>query len=233
MSTLAADPKTKTNEWLYPVVADVIGIGLFLLLNSFFETRFSRAAIDFSALADAFVLALPYVLFLIGVHQVRRLTGGSAEFLSNRVILGLLAVPFAFGLTIAIADLTGYINSIFTVDFGDMGNGYYFLTTPAVYLFFALLYFFVLIQTVHTPTTLSNQLIAPLVGINLFAVAVASYLNVKLVGMQPLAKGAAIFAILLFMFALPRVIYFFKTRSFISAVSVDVSLLIMTILAVM
>ncbi|MGB1251268.1 MAG: hypothetical protein ACPG8W_11675 [Candidatus Promineifilaceae bacterium] len=232
MSTFVADPKSNVNSWLYPVIADVLGVVLFLVLNRFFEGRFTREAIDFSALTDAFALALPYILFLFGVHRVRQLDGFSAEFLSNRLMLGLIAVPFAFGLTSAIADLTGYLSSIFTVDFGDMGNGYYFLTTPAVYLFFTLLYFFVLIQPIESPKAPSAHLAAALVAINLFAVAVASYLNVTLIDMAFFTKWLLIFGLLLFFFALPRIIYYVKTRSWISVVSFDVFLLAISVLAV-
>lgn len=230
MSTFAADSNTQTNHWLYPLLADLIGIGLFLLLNSFFEQRFSRSALDFSALTDAFVLILPYILFLVGVHQVQRLIGGSAEFLQNRIILGLLAIPFALALTVAIADLTGYLNSIFTVDFGDMGNGYYFLTTPAIYFFFSLLYFFVLIQPINTPINLSAHILAPLLGINLFTVAAASYLNVTIINMAPFAHRGLILVVLLFLFTLPRIIYFIKTRSWQSAISFDLFILLIVIL---
>lgn len=231
MTSLTADSKTQTMRWLLPLVADLIGIGLFFLLNPFFSARFGRNALDMSALTDALVLVLPYILFLFGVHQVRRLAGKSAEFLHNRLLLGLIAVPFALALAVAIADLTGYLNSIFTVDFGDMGNGYYFLTTPAVYLFFALLYFFILIQTINQPVLLTQSLLVALIAINLFAVAVVSYLGETLRIDSGAAKWATLLLVSLFLFTLPRLIYQVKTHSRVALPSLCVFLLIITAFA--
>ena len=53
--------------WATPILADLLGVGFFALANGWLTARFSRNAIDFTALQDAGLFALFHVAFLFGV----------------------------------------------------------------------------------------------------------------------------------------------------------------------
>ncbi len=210
--------------WALPIFADLLGVGFFILVNSWLTMRFSRNAIDFTALQDAGLFALFHVAFLFGITLVRKLRGGALfPFLKNRYVLGLFAVPYAAAFMFAIADLSSYLDTLFTVNFGDMGNGYYFLVTPAIYLFVGLLYLFILLQPAELTLDLQKWSVPTLLLTNLMLAAATSYfmavaptLFPNLINF-PLAFIA--FIILAFLFILPRIIYYARSRNVLAIIS--------------
>ncbi len=216
--------------WAMPILADLLGVGFFALANSWLTARFSRNAIDFTALQDAGLFALFHILFLFGITFVRKLHGAALfPFLKNKYVLGLFAVPYAVAFMFVIADLSGYLDTIFTVNFGEMGNGYYFLVTPAIYLFVGLLYFFILLQSAELTLEPQTWTLPTLLLINLMLVAAACYFAAIAPRLLPnfasFPTAIVAFISLAFLFTLPRIIYFAKSRHILAVISFDVTLL--------
>ena len=232
-TTTSAEPTSL--ERFAPITADLLGIGFFLLANRWLTFRFQRDAIDFTALQDAGVLLGFHILFLIGITWLRKLNGQPLlPFLQNRLLVGSLTVVYAIAFMFAVADLSSYLNTLFTVNFGDMGNAYYFLVTPAIYLFVGLLYLFILLQSADSTLAPRQFAMPSLLLINLMLVASASYLAAVLPRLFPvitnLPTAVVVYVGLLVLFALPRLIYYAKTRSLISLVSFDLMLIALAFL---
>lgn len=218
-----------------PIVADALGIGFFLLANGWLTTRFSRNAIDFTALQDAGLFALFHICFLFGITFVRKLRGADLfPFLQNKWVLGLFAAPYALAFMFTIADLSSYLDTLFTVNFGDMGNGYYFLITPAIYLFVGLLYLFILLQPAELTLDLQSWTLPTLLLQNLMLAAAASYLVAIIPRLFPdltnIPTAIIAFAILTFLFILPRLFYFAKSRNLLAIISFDAMIVAFAIL---
>ena len=239
MTTLTSAEQPRREPLAVPLLADLIGFALFWLLSGFLAARFSRSAVDMTALADAGLLAGFHMLFVIGVVLVRKLApvrDAKLNWLNNRAPIGILAVLYAIAFAFSIADLSGYLTTLFTVDFGDMGNGYYFLVTPAIYLFVGLLYLFVLTQPISAEAQHPTGFISLLL-INMMLIATAAYLrtNLSLVleSEGQLAIAVIIYIILAALFLLPRLIYAAKTRNWFSLASFDVLLMALAIVSVL
>lgn len=215
---------------IMPIIADLLGIGFFLLANSWLTMRFSRDAIDFTALQDAGLFALFHICFLFGISFVRKLHGAERfPFLNYKFVLGLFAVPYAVGFMFAIADLSSYLDTLFTVNFGDMGNAYYFLVTPAIYLFVGLLYLFILLQSAEITLDPQTWTLPTLLLINLMVAATASYLAAVFDRLTPdmarLPTAIITYALLTLLFILPRLLHYAKTRNLLTLFSFDIMLL--------
>jgi hypothetical protein len=216
--------------WAMPILADLLGVGFFAVANVWLTTRFSRSAIDFTALQDAGLFALFHLAFLFGITFIRKLKGADLfPVLKNNYVLGLFAAPYGLAFMFAIADLSSYLDTLFTVNFGDIGNGYYFLVTPAIYLFVGLLYLFILIQPAELTLDPQKWTLPSLLLTNLMLAAAASYLAAVIPQLFPnlanFPTAVLAFIVLAILFSLPRLIYYAKSRNFLAVVSFDVALL--------
>lgn len=220
----------RTAAWYVPLVADLLGLLFFGLVSRYFVQRFGRNSIDMSALATAMIFALFYIGFLIGVVFLRKqITAFEPHpMLNQRTVVAPLAIIFAVAFVMIVAHLTGYLSLIFDINFGDMGNSYYFLVTPAVYLFIGLLYLFVLTQPVSADKDGSSTSFASLLLVNLFiAVSACYFVAVKSLLFEDwsaIALGVVAYTILLLFFVLPRLIYLDKTRQWFSLLTFDLAL---------
>lgn len=234
MSSLASSQPISTQQRIAPFVADGIAILLYLATAGWLVERFSRNALNFTALLDAGILLVSHIVFLIGIARLRRVGGPpSYKLVENKPLTAVLCVIYAVAFVFSVADLTGYLDTLFTVDFGDMGNAYYFLVTPAVYLMIGLLYLFLLRQPVDTADTEASGLV-PLVLTNVMLVAAAAFLQAfmrgNFEGQAPLVTAVISYAVLTLLFLLPRAIYSARTRNWLGILSFD--LLIIALVAI-
>ena len=218
-----------------PIIADLAALLLYFLSVGWMVGRFGRNALDFTALNDAGILVGFHFLFLIGIWQLTKLPGKMRySFLSNRYFQGLFAVIYAVAFVMGVADLTGYLDTLFTVEFGDMGNGYYFLITPAVYLFVGLLYLFILRQPTDQTANADKVSLPTLLLLNGMLVAAAAFLHAFLLtrfeSLSPVVIGLITYVILGIIFLLPRLLFAAKRQSLISLLSYD---LLITALAIL
>ena len=197
--------------------------------------RFSRNALDFTALNDAGILVAFHFLFLIGIWLLTKLPGDMPyPVLGNRYFQGVFVVIYAVAFVMGVADLTGDLDTLFTVEFGDMGNGYYFLITPAVYLFVGLLYLFILVQPTEQTANADRTSLPMLLLLNGMLVAAAAFLHAflptRFESLSPVLIGLITYVILGIIFLLPRLFFAAKRRSLLALISYD---LLITALAIL
>lgn len=218
------------------LIADGAALLLFWLLHNRLIERFSRNPIDFSALTDALLFVLFYALFLGGVLIVRKVRGAVPAVLQSRRTLALIGVPFAVVMLLIIGDLTAFFDTIFDIDFGDTGNGYYFLVTPAIYILVALLYFLLLIQPVENSAQPLRGQGAALLAIDMFGGVLSAYFAAVLPMLLPAASPVVVFVVvavlLLFMVLFPRVLFALKAGRSLSVVPYVAMLSLMLIIAI-
>lgn len=211
------------------LLADGIGGLIFWLIGEWLVGRFQRPTFDFAAFDDAILLAFLYALFLIGVAIIRKIDVPNQlpTLMQDRRFIAVVGIPFAAAFIFVIADITGYADSVTSLDFGDSGNSYYFLVTPAIYLFFGLLYFFISSTELSPSLTHAPYALIGLVAVNIFIGASASYLGavvVPLLGMGTVGTIVVVYLILLFFFTLPRLIYGLRQRQLLTLISFDILL---------
>lgn len=124
-----------------PLLGTLLGILIYqLLLGRPLQSRFINNEGDFSALVDGVIFLSFFIAFLIAVHLIRKQP--TPNFPSqNGWLIALLTAPLILAIVWALAETSGYLDLVFDISFGDVGNAYYFLITPGIYLFFGLLYF--------------------------------------------------------------------------------------------
>ena len=226
----AMEESPSTVAFHTPITADVVGIVLHLLYHGTLVRRFGRNINDISALGDAMLFVVAYAFFLVGIVLLRKMRPSAPHWLLEQRQLAiasgiLMAVTIAF----VIADLSGYLDLVFTIEFGDMGNSYYFLITPAIYLFIALLYMFFQTVPMMDSAEAHNKAFISLLCTNIFIGVSTSYAAVAaqrwLSDSGKISVGVTVYLTLLLLFILPRLYYAFKTRQWHSLASFDVSLI--------
>lgn len=210
-------------------IADMFGIIIYLLIAPFLLNRFLQTEVNPGMLVNLTIMAVFYVIFLASVNAFKRLPEqGSAEkpfaFVANRSVGIGAAILFAIFMIFVLLDLSGFMDSVFRLDFGDSGNSLYLLLGPSVMVVFALMYIFVVITPPHPEVepyaNPQRMALLTLLGANLIMGAFSSYLASLLLrtGSSASVIVIAVFTLVLFvlLFLYPRLLYIRKTGSLIS-----------------
>jgi hypothetical protein len=204
---------------LLPILADLAGVGLYLLLAPFLLRQFARLGFNNSLWLAAF-----YILFCFSVHYLRKSRPGQEStqprLLENRKLMVTLAVVMALFVATATAYVTGFLDSVVNLNrtiLDEPAAAIYLLLSPATWFGLALIYVLVLSPPAGSsenetspagPTTLSTLL--ALVGVNLMAVVSAvvfAALFARFPAAGSLPAGILIFLLFLLLFLPPRLIY--------------------------
>lgn len=202
---------------LLPILADLAGVGLYLLLAPFLLRQFGRLGFNNSLWIAAF-----YILFCFSVHYLKRFRPGQENtrprLLANKKLMVTLAVVMALFAATATAYVTGFLDSVINLNrtiLDEPAAAIYLLLSPATWFGLALIYVLVLSPPAGTeetpptgPTTLSTLL--ALIGVNLMAVVSAvvfAALFDRFPAAGSLLAGILIFLLFLLLFLPPRLIY--------------------------
>ena len=210
----------------HPLIADLISVLIFFMMRSFLQTRFDRIVQGEIDLGMAVLFGLFYFGFILGILTIKKFKSPYPlpHFFSIRWVLVIFGIPFAVGVSLAFSHLSYFFGSLSTISFGDIGNNYYLLITPAIYLFFGSLYFMILITSNELSLSSSRWGIAAVTGNDLFMGTVSCYLAVLLGGSA--VTPIVILLILAYFFTLPRLFYYYKTRHQVSLYSYVAILLV-------
>lgn len=213
---------TARYAWL-AIAADGVGALLYWLTADQLKAWFGRVEVDLVALGYAAVFALAWLLLVVGTVWLRQLAWPTPAAWGSdrqRLLAGLPAVAIGW---VALADLTGYLETAAVVDFGDSGTPYYFLLTPAVLVGFALLYGMALIAPVERTADPLRRGAAALTAVSLFGVVAAAWLaafcQTQFPGASPAAVGSAAWFVLSALLLLPRLLYSRPSRSWVGVLS--------------
>lgn len=149
----------------FAVLADAAAMLGAILFGPWLVARFSYQFVqnlEFTAIENALIMAALYVLFLIGVWQLRKIEFDETNALPDR-LLQVAAVLFAAVFAFVFADLSGFIDSMRFVNFGEMGNATYMLFTAGIFVFFPLTYLLTLVTPVEktiSPTPSTRHILA-------------------------------------------------------------------------
>ncbi len=197
------------------MAADAAAVGLHLWLGSRLAAVFGAARPGPASLRSLLLFTGSYALFLVGVAWLRRGQPRDNFGLSaNRRWLAAQGITLAAVVAAILADLSGFLATMFSVDFGDLGESYYFLITPAVFVVAGLLYW-LLIGAQNAPKVLPAAMatirrgLAGLLGVNGFLVVTAVFLeslwNVS--NLTPGMRFGASGLLLGWLFVLPRQLF--------------------------
>lgn len=219
-------------------LADALTAGLAVALLPLLTARFRQAGANLDTLLNGALLAAFYILFLVGLYWLRQLPGAPLPpAVARRGVAALGLLPLAAAFALAMADLTGYLDTLYTIDFGDMGNSYYYLATPAMYIFLGLLAFFLWIVPLSADRPAVDRALPALLLGNLVLIAAAAYLVAVLPTLLGeggrVLRGGVIYALLLLLFSFPRLIYYLRTRQIVAFVTFDALLIALAVLAVL
>ena len=195
------------------MAADAAAVGVHLWLGPRLAAVFGAARPGPASLRSLLLFTGSYALFLVGVAWLRR--GQPRDSLSaDRRWLAAQGVTLAAVVAAILADLSGFLATMFNVNFGDLGESYYFLITPAVFVMAGLLYW-LLIGAQNAPKVLPEAMttirrgLAGLLGVNGFLVVTAVYLE-SLWNVSNLTPGIRFLAtglLLGWLFVLPRQLF--------------------------
>jgi hypothetical protein len=214
-------------QQLVPFLADLIGVALAYLLLAPLSARLHD--LDF---INSIILGFAFLLFCLAVYALKKLAPAAealarrpwARYTAQKRPLAVLGVFFAFALTLAIAYVVGFLDSVIGVNrflMDEPAVALYLLLTPASWFGLSLIYMLLLstevVQTVqpgHARYALLSLL--GLSGVNLMAVVFTAVGDALWLRFTPPA-GIYFFAILnfllyLLLFGPPRLIYEAKQR---------------------
>jgi hypothetical protein len=227
------------------LLADAIGFIIFLLIGNWLFDRFMQTEVNWGMLVNSTIYALFYVVFLVSVNGFKRLMGGnSAEnkfpLFNNRTWRVVAALPLILFTLFALLDLSGYIGSVFRLDFGEGGNALYQLLAPSTFVLFALLYIFVVITPVHPETEpyvkQQRAALITLTGSNLLIGASSVYLasfwlrtNVML---GTVGSATLFYLLFVLLFLFPRLLYVRQTGHTLSIASLLAALVFYVVVIV-
>lgn len=213
----------------YPMIADLISVLFFWVTRGFWQTRLvaMRNETDFGI---GMLIGLVYLGFILGFLAIKKFqsTYPLPHFFADRRLMALFCVPFGVAIALAFSDLAYFLETMFSINFGDIGNGYYLLITPAIFLVFGLLYFLIAISPSEETLDSSRWGVPSLVGNGLFMGVTISYL-VYWLGNSAVTTLVILLSLLYF-FTLPRLFYYYKTRHAVSLYSYAVMLLVFTVM---
>lgn len=228
------------NLTIYALATDAAAMGAFLSLRTPVARLLGTTRPGPPTLGGIALFSGGYVLFLIAFGWLRSLrpqTPGDTS--QSRAWLTAQGLSLAALTALALADLSGFLATIFSVNFGDVGEAYYFLITPAVFIVIGLLYLLVLVSP-NEPSTLPHtsaytwRAIGGLLGVNLFTVVVAILLGSLWAGWVTAAwvRAALEFGGLGWLLALPRQVYVGRSQARLAWLSWGLLMLGLALLAV-
>lgn len=202
---------------LLPILADLVSVGLYLLLARFLLSQFAQLGFG-----NSLWIALFFVIFCVSVHYLRKLRphreSAAARQLDNKRLRVALAVVMALFTALMAAYLTGFLDSVVRLNrtiLDEPAATIYLLLPPASWFGLALIYVLVLsapmVPSEETPAGPSpiTTLLA-LIGVNLMAIVsaivLASFFE-RFPAAGSLPAGILIFLLFLLLFLPPRLIY--------------------------
>lgn len=204
------------------VLADVVGLGLFVWLAPLLEAQF-----EVEQFVNSVWIGVAFVLFVVGVNGLKKLepSGGVwpwwlAVFFQQRT-LGVLGVVFCVVLTVLIGIVVGFWRSSLNLDqtiLDEWSVSLYLLLTPASWLGVAGIYVLMLVtdtvpSIVQGSARYGRTAFLGLVAINVMVMVV-------LVGFVPAGSSLSTFLLFIPLFLLlflpPRLIYFSKQLNWLS-----------------
>lgn len=226
------------------LVADLAGFALALWLLPPLSRQFQNLGVINSVLMGLF-----FVLFCLAVFGLKKLrprtTSGASlpAILFEKQTLGALGVIFALAISTATAYVVGFLDSVVAINRGLLDEPsitIYLLLTPASWFGLALIYILVLTnETDPTVEPASGRYwvvsLLSLAGVNLMGVvftAVWQALWQRFTGLQGAALFIAMnFILYVFLIGPPRLIYFSRSQSVLSLVTLLPFLLFLAFLA--
>lgn len=209
------------NLTLYALAADAVAVGAFLGWRDPLARQWGATRPGPPTLAGIAVYSGSYILFLMAVAWLRNLRPQNpGDTGQARAWLAAQGVSLAAVTALALADLSGFLVTVFSVNFGDVGESYYFLITPAVFVVIGLLYLLVLVapnEPAILPATPAYtwRALGGLLGVNLFTVVAAVLLSSLWAGWvaAPWTRMALQIVALGWLFALPRQVYVARSQA--------------------
>ena len=222
---------------LAPIVADGVGVALFLLAGPVWVAQFSEVSAT-----SSFLMGGLYVLFLVGVYVTKRLQGSGvllAQVWSNRPVRISIGVLMALFLFVSVSDMVGIIQLLTTLDntlLDETGAAIYLLVTPATWFGIGMVYVLILLS--DTQPTVADD--SPRFALTSFVSL--GLANVYLVGMTAYWRSALertdfapIVAILMLvslvvLYLPPRLLYVWRTGRFLSLISFIILLIYLAVM---
>lgn len=205
--------KNSNATFFYPFLADIGALVLFFFTYPLLSPLFTPQPELLESLNNSFFFLLLYLLFLVGVFLLQTVKGPPLPYAPW--LRTLLALPVVAVVLYGFGTVSGFFRTAVSADFGDTGTSYYFLLTPAVFVFISALYLFVLSLETDTPRPLFAT--AP---VALFLVSYTLLLIISLVansigGIRPALTVPAF----LILGSLPRQLYALKTGQIVAWLS--------------
>lgn len=214
--------RRKQLPFIIATLADLVGVGLFLLLMPLLVEPFNN-----TGFLNTLWMGLAFALFCVAVFYLQKLLPLDdsprptwlTRILANKPLLVALAVIMAFFTALATAYLVGFLDSVVNLNRGLLDEPavtIYLLLPPASYFGLALIYVLVLSAptgAIIEPANSRYALVAflGLCGVNLMAAVltiVASVLVDRfLPGESALWPGLLLYILLFLLFLPPRLIY--------------------------
>lgn len=220
-----------TMRHVIPLLSDLVAAGLGVLLLPALSARFQSFSFMNTVVAGLF-----FTFFCLAVYGIKRLRpvgsgGPPLAFLLERRPLAVLAVFFSLSLTLAVAYVAGFLDSVVNVNrelLDEPSVTVYLLLTPASWFGLSLLY--MLVVTAETEPDLSPDggryavvSFLALAGVNLMAVMMTAVLQAVSARFGPAANGAflaaLIFILYLLLFGPPRLLFLARQRSWTAVIT--------------
>lgn len=208
------------NQDILPIVADLFAAGLGLLFVPWFA-----AALQPRNTGAGLILAAAFILYSIAVHLLKKLKlqPNGHDWASLQPWLSeerrrILAFFFSLFMAWALVEQSGFFRTIQQVELGDTGLSYYLLLGPLLWVVLAFMYMFVLSAPTDTTLEPGGDAILTflaLLGTNVMMSVLAGYIAAApyLDAVSPLLQTLVVALLFGFLFAPPRLLYFFKNRT--------------------
>jgi hypothetical protein len=177
-------PPSTTHLLALPLLADLLGVGLYFLLAAPLAGRLGQFGIGNSVL-----LGIVFVLFCLAVYALKKLQPvpgplfKPARLLDNRRLAAALGVIFALCYALVIAYVTGFLDSVANLNravLDEPAAAIYLLLSPATWFGLALVYMLLLstpVESTLVPGSRNYQAatLLGLLGVNLMAVVLSAF----------------------------------------------------------
>lgn len=211
-----------------PVIADLLGVALYLFLLPRLITQFQQ-----KSYSNAVLVGGAYLLFCLSVYIIRRQpdaieTGPDS---SSRGVLGFLGAAFGIFVTYMIAESAGLFDRLDAVDTYELSPvaSIGVLVGVTVWLVLVFLYTAIVVLEIKpTERRLLSADLLSLVGVNLMILITVAYWRATFADAEPyegLALGGkiliflAIYAFFVFFFAPPRMLFLLRQPTIPATVS--------------
>lgn len=207
---------SQTQRFLVVLLADAIGVGLFVWLSPLLEGQFR-----IEQFMNSVWIGLAFLLFIFGVNGIKKLepmSNGLPAWLRSlfqQRTLGILGGIFAIALTILVGIVVGFWRSSINLDqtlLDEWAVSLYLLLTPASWLGVASIYVLLLVSETEPSVESGTNRYGRNAFLGLLAINVM--IIVVLVGFVPAGSSSTtlllFIPLLLILFLPPRLIYFSK-----------------------